>query len=67
MYTDQAPVSVHMPEERHGYRSLAQHTHTAHTKQKGTIQPIQHTDCTTGQVSLHGGGDGNYTDYLLKN
>jgi hypothetical protein len=41
--------------------------YTAHTKHKGTIQPIQNTDCTTGQASLQGGGDGNYTDYLFEN
>jgi hypothetical protein len=41
---------------------VAQHIHTVHTKHKGTTQPTQHTDCTTGQASLHGGGDGNYTD-----
>jgi hypothetical protein len=41
--------------------------HTVHIKHKGTIQPIQHTYCTTGQASLHGGGDDNYTDFLFKN
>ena len=41
---------------------VAQHIHTVHIKHKGTTQPIQHTDSTTGQASLHGGGDGNYTD-----
>ena len=46
---------------------VAQHIYSAHTKHKGTIQPTQYTDCTTGQASLHGGGDGNYTDYLFKN
>ena len=44
-----------------------QHIYSAHTKHKGTTQPTQYTDCTTGQASLHGGGDGNYTDYLFKN
>jgi hypothetical protein len=39
----------------------ALHMHSAHIKHKGTIQPTQHTGCTTGQASLHGGGDGNYT------
>jgi hypothetical protein len=29
---------------------IAQHIHTAHTKHKGTIQPTQNTDCTTGQA-----------------
>jgi hypothetical protein len=43
---------------------VAQHIYPAHTKHKGTTQPTQYTDCTTGQASLHGGGDGNYTDYI---
>ena len=46
---------------------VAQHIYSAHNKHKGTTQPTQYTDCTTGQATLHGGGDGNYTDYLFKN
>ena len=45
---------------------VAQHIYSAHNKHTGTIQPTLYTDCTTGQASLHGGGDGNYTDYLFK-
>ena len=45
---------------------VAQHIYSAHNKHKGTTQPTLYTDCTTGQASLHGGGDGIYTDYLFK-
>ena len=29
---------------------------------KDIAKSLQYTDSTTGQASLHGGGDGNYTD-----
>ena len=37
---------------------IAQHLY----RHKDITQSLQYTDSTTGQASLHGGGDGNYTD-----
>jgi hypothetical protein len=52
IYTAHIIITVYF-----GGLAVSLNTHIEH---KGIIQPIQHTDCTTGQASLHVGGDGTY-------